>query len=193
MSAVLTVGPIPKENWSDYENEEHYEIIDGIRLELSPMSAASSGLASQLSYHVNRYGIEHELGRAFSELLVHLPLPVERNRRPDVIMVPYSRWAKGRALPDTNAWDVLPDLAVEVNSPSDFVEELWQKIDEYFQAGVRLVWVISPRLQQVHVYETSRQIRVLTRDDTLDGGIVLPGFQLPLAELFPEEIAPPSV
>ncbi len=64
------------------------------------------------------------------------------------------------------------------------------KVQEYFQAGVRLVWVVYPTQALVHVYESfTGPIRVLTRQDDLDGGAVLPGFRLPLKEIFVEETA----
>ncbi len=59
-----------------------------------------------------------------------------------------------------------------------------EKVAEYFVAGVTVVWVIYPKCQQVHVYESLTDVRGLTRADDLDGGTVLPGFRLPLTELF---------
>ncbi len=79
--------------------------------------------------------------------------------------------------PTDNAWDVVPDLAVEVTSPTDFAEDQLQKVAEYFQAGVRLVWVVYPDQRCIHVYEAWNRIRVVTEADTLDGGVVLPGFR----------------
>ncbi len=97
------------------------------------------------------------------------------------------RWPKDRPIPgEGNAWDVVPDLAVEVVSPNDNAEELLIKADEYFRAGVRMVWIVYPRQRLVFVYESLTQVRGLTRADVLDGGAVLPGFRLPLQELFPE-------
>ena len=58
------------------------------------------------------------------------------------------------------------------------------KIEEYFQAGVRLVSVVFPAHRIVYVYESSVEVRVLTESDTLDGGNVLPGFRLRLDRLF---------
>ena len=90
-----------------------------------------------------------------------------------------------------NAWDVVPDLVIEVTSPHDLVEESLQKIDEYFQVGVQFVWVVYPELRRVYVYESPKEIRVLADDDTLDGGTVLPGFQLRVDSLF-DPVAPAS-
>ena len=80
----------------------------------------------------------------------------------------------------------MPDAAIEVISPSDMIEDLLVKLDEYFRAGVRLAWVVFPQQQLVYVYESFTQIRVLTRADTLEGGAVVPGFRLALSELFPQ-------
>ena len=121
------------------------------------------------------------------EMLFHLPEPLDRNRRPDVAYVSPDRWPRDRALPEeANAWDVVPNLAVEVVSPNDMAEDLQEKIAEYFQAGVQLVWVIYPRRGLVHAYESLTQIRCLTRGDELNGGVVLPGFRLQLRQLFPD-------
>jgi Uma2 family endonuclease len=132
-----------------------------------------------------------DVGQAVTEVLFHLPLPKERDRRPDAAFVNFQRWAKGRPMPGKeNAWHVVPNLAVEVVSPHDFAEELLEKIEEYFRAGVQLVWVVYPRQQLVHVYESINQIRVVTRTGELDGGVVLPDFRLPLPEIFREETTP---
>lgn len=164
-----------------------YEIVNGQRVELPPMSIYAVRVASRLMGKLNEFGLTNNLGEGICEGLFHLPLPVARNRRPDVAFVSFDRWPADRPLSETdNAWDVAPDLAVEVVSPGDLVDELMTKIEEYFQAGVRLVWVIYPRQRLIHVYETPTHIRALIRTDTLDGGKVLPGFQLPLASLFQE-------
>ena len=83
-----------------------------------------------------------------------------------------------------------PRLAIEVVSPTNLAEDLLAKVDEYFQAGVRQVWVVYPAAARVHVHESPTQIRVLGRGDELDGGPLLPGFRLPLAELFEAEAEP---
>lgn len=186
MSAAEVLTPLPKIVHDDLDNHDHYEIVDGQRVELPPMSADSQALANRLTRHLSNFGIAQDIGEAYSEMLFKLPLPIDRNRKPDIAFVPYSRWAKYRPLPSTNAWDVLPDLCVEVISPNDMAEEIETKINEYFQSGVKLVWVTYPRHERIYVYDSISQVRCLTRSDTLDGGSVLPGFALPLSELFPQ-------
>jgi Uma2 family endonuclease len=77
-----------------------------------------------------------------------------------------------------------PDLAVEIVSPSNRAAELQERVLDYFDAGIRLVWVIDPSSSTVTVYRAHADIRLLRGDDELDGGDVLPGFRLPLGELF---------
>src|SRR4029077_15446941 len=127
------------------------------------------------------------LGHTVCHALFRLPLPIDRQRRPAVAFVAYDRWAKGRRLSESdNAWDVLPNLAVEVISPTDLAEDVQEKVAEYFRAGVTLVWVVYPRTCQAHVYESLWSIRVLSRTDELNGNAVITGFRLPLTELFLE-------
>ncbi|MBX9623925.1 MAG: Uma2 family endonuclease [Gemmataceae bacterium] len=189
MSAAEVLTPMPRLADRDPADRDHYEVIDGVPVELPPMSTDSQVLASRLVRHLGNHGADHDLGEAVSETLFKLPLPVDRNRRPDVAFVPYSRAPRNARLPSTSGWEVLPDLCVEVVSPTDTADEIMDKVREYFQAGVRLVWVFYPRHDLVHVYESLTAVRGLNRADDLDGGAVLPGFRLPLTELFP---APPA-
>jgi Uma2 family endonuclease len=67
-----------------------------------------------------------------------------------------------------------------------------QKLREYFSAGVRLVWYVDPALQEIHVYTAPDQREVLTADHLLRGGEVLPGFTLPVRQLFAEPTEGPD-
>jgi Uma2 family endonuclease len=191
MNAVTALEPAKPPVSPTRDDEALYEIIDGQKVELPPMSIRASRVASRLHGWLNPFCRDHNLGEAVMEALFHLPLPQDRNWRPDLAFVSAQRLAQASAQPeDDNAWDVLPDLAVEVISPTELADDLMEKIEEFFQAGARLVWVIYPRRRLVHVYESLTQIRGLTQNDALDGGAVLPGFQLPLANLFPTSPPP---
>lgn len=76
-----------------------------------------------------------------------------------------------------------PDLAVEVVSPSDRMDKLMVKVMNFVAVGT-LVWVVYPRLQEIHVYAPGQTVRQLGLDDTLTGDELLPGFELPVRELF---------
>jgi Uma2 family endonuclease len=80
--------------------------------------------------------------------------------------------------------DLVPDLVVEVLSEGNTPREMEQKLQEYFTAGVRLVWYVVPARQEVHVYTAPDQYEILTTDHHLHGGETLPGFTLPVRRLF---------
>ncbi len=168
-------------------DDELFEVIDGQRVRIPPMAAFAVWIASRLSRYLGNFA-EENLGRVLTEALFHLPTPINRDRRPPVAFVSYQRWAKERPVPRLgNAWNVVPNLATEVVSPSDSAEELDDKISEYFRAGVQLVWVVYPSQSKIHVYSSpTHPITVLSRSDILDGGTAVSGFRLPLAELFTE-------
>ena len=186
MNAAEVLTPLPRVVRDEPGGDDLYEIIDGVRVEMSPMSSRSTAVAVDIARLLSNYGLANNLGKAYTEMLLRLPLSRDRNRRPDVAFVPFTRWPRGKPEPDTNAWDVLPDLFVEVVSPRDEAEEIETKVGEYFEAGARLVWVVYPRHRAVYVYESAQLVRRLGRADALAADPVLPGFRLPLAELFPE-------
>ena len=144
-------------------------------------------IAFELARELGNFGESRGFGRAVMETLFHLPLPLDRNRRPDAAYVSFNRWPVTKVVPSTNAWDVLPEIVAEVISPSELVDEIFDKIEEYFRSGVDLVWAVYPKHRLVYVYESFTKVRILTHNDTLDGGLVLPGFQLPLSKLFVAE------
>src|SRR5262249_49692616 len=77
-----------------------------------------------------------------------------------------------------------PDLAVEVLSPSDRIADAMGKITMYLQAGVRLVWLVDPSARTVTIFRPDAALKLVGAGETLDGGDVLPGFSVPVAELF---------
>ena len=170
---------------SSGDDDELYEIIDGQRIGLPPIAFQSALLACRVAHQIGSFVDAHDLGFVVTHGLFDLALLADRRRRPKAAYVSYQRWPKDRAIPLTdNGLDVVPELVVEVVSPTDRIEELQEKIHDYFQAGVKLVWVVHPVLGVVHVYESLTAIRGLAPTDELDGGTVLPGFKLPIATLF---------
>jgi Uma2 family endonuclease len=77
-----------------------------------------------------------------------------------------------------------PDLAVEVLSPSNRWTDIRRKIDQYFAAGARMVWIVDPQSKSVTVHPSADRSQTIGHDASLDGGDVLPGLRLPVAELF---------
>jgi Uma2 family endonuclease len=106
-------------------------------------------------------------------------------RLPDLAFVSWDR-LPGRRLPDEPVPNVVPDLAVEVLSARNTPAEMARKRGEYFRAGVLLVWEIDPRARTARAYTSETAFTDLTAADALDGGAVLPGVAVPLADLFAE-------
>jgi Uma2 family endonuclease len=166
------------------QDEPLYEIVNGQRVDIPPMSAYATWIASRLHSRLGPYAEDRELGTSVTEMLFVLDAEHNLRRRPDVAFVSTARWPLDRALPETGDWDVVPDLAVEVISPHDVFKDVLAKVREYFHYGVQVVWVIAPEERQVYVYDAPTHVRILTGQDELTGGEVVPGFRLPLGQLF---------
>lgn len=163
-----------------------YEVIDGEAKEIPPMGFASNLIANRLMFALARaIGSPRDL--VVHEGLFVLPAPVNRRRRPDVAYVPAARvpasWPPPTSV-DPPAMDAVPALTVEVISPTDLIAEVEEKRREYFAVGVTVVLVVFPMFRAIHVYDSASTARVLTEADTMNLGNVIPGFSLPVADLF---------
>lgn len=79
-----------------------------------------------------------------------------------------------------------PDLAVEVKSPTDSKREMRQKAEDYLRFDTKMVWLVFPDERRVEVYVLDEDVQEFGIDDMLDGGDVLPGFSLPVRDIFPD-------
>jgi Uma2 family endonuclease len=174
-------------------DEVLYELINGQRVEMPPMSIRAATVAGRLYSLLNSFATPDHLGEAFIEMLIEIPLPedADRNRRPDVCFVSAAKLTEASPEnPDANAWEIVPDLAIEVTSPTDRAEVQREKVQEYLRLGVRCVWVVYPKLRLIDVYESSGATRTFGPDGILPGDPVLPGLEIRLDELF-RPIGPP--
>jgi Uma2 family endonuclease len=106
-----------------------------------------------------------------------------RLRAPDVSFMHHSQHVEDPLLTRMYA-DTAPALAVEVFSPGNTVPEIERKREEFFEAGTELFWVVYPERQEVEVWTGPQDVRVLRGEEILDGGTVLPGFAVKVADLF---------
>jgi Uma2 family endonuclease len=163
--------------------EAIYELVDGVLVEKG-MGKLESLLAGAIIAILRGFVLPQNLG------IITAPdgmirLTPTLFRAPDIAFISWGRIPGGQLSEDSLA-EVVPDLPVEVLSPSNTKKEMARKRREYFQSGVRLVWEVDPRARTVTVFESLDQSKVLDRSMILDGGDILPGFALPLAELFGE-------
>jgi len=168
---------------SSTSDEPLYEIINGERVDLPPMSILSNTVAGELYVELTLQLRSHRVGRATMEAMFILDEEANTRRRPDVAFVSAERWPLDRPIPETGDWNVVPDLAIEVASPNDILSDVVSKIGDYFGYGVREAWLVIPEEQQVYVYTSPTDIRILTSAQSLESPL-LPGLSIPLAAVF---------
>jgi Uma2 family endonuclease len=174
----------------DPDAAKFYEVVDGKIVENPPMGARESTLASFLLELMAPVARTRRLGRVVSETLFWIDRARKLKRRPDLAFVSAKRWSLKREVPATESWNVVPDLAVEVISKTNSANAVATKVDEYFQSGVSLVWVIYPATSKIYVYDSPTGVRILQVGDELDGEEVIPGFHVPLSTLFGRKKTP---
>ena len=160
-----------------------YELVEGELRRMSPAGHHHGRIGMVLALALGQYVRDKKIGSTYlAETGFKLKTNPDTVRAPDVSFI---RQERVEQIGNTEGfWPGAPDLAVEVNSPKDTVNEVEEKVQEWLSAGTRLVWVVSPKLRVVTVYRSLTDIVTLTEKDTLNGGEVVPGFQFPVADLF---------
>jgi Uma2 family endonuclease len=158
-----------------------YELVDGVLVE-KVMSTKEAQLALFLAADMLLHAEEHDLG-------IVLGADGALRLLPGLVRVPgisFLAWDRlpGGALPDEPIAGVVPDLAVEVLSEGNTRAEMERKLQDYFKAGVRLVWIIQPKTETAAAYTSPTKSRRVGKEQALEGGDVLPGFSQSLKELF---------
>ncbi len=126
---------------------------------------------------------QNRLGKAFDSS-TGFRLPSGGTRSPDLAWIEMERWEALTPAQRKKFLPLCPDFAVELVSETDEVEDVRQKMQEYLQNGLRLGWLINPKLRQVEIYRPNRDVEVLDSPTTLSGEDVLPGFVLDLEPIF---------
>ncbi len=158
------------------------EVIDGEIVE-KPMSAESTFLGGRLYGLLWSFAEESGAGTAVCEMMFVFDADGNQKRRPDVAFVAADRWPIGAIPPREGDWSIVPDIAIEVVSPNDYYRTVLDKVAEYFEYGVRQVWVVDPVRQLVSVYDALDAVRNIVAPATLETPLI-PGWSLPLAKLF---------
>jgi Uma2 family endonuclease len=159
------------------------ELIDGTLVEKT-MGWEESELALIIARLLSNFVAENRLGKVFGSDGM-FRLEPEHIRIPDVAFIRKERFV-GRTLSRGAFWELGCDLAVEVISPSNTRREMERKLEDYFAAGVQLVWYVYPKTREITVHSSLSQSQTLRGDDLLDGGTVLPGFAVTVEQIFAE-------
>ena len=160
-----------------------YELIDGELRRRAPVGGRHGAIGDRIQRRVGNHAEEHGLGQVFNADTIY-----SFQRDPDLGLRPDASFIRTERLPEDEQFDkpltVVPDLVIEVVSPNDKAGDIEEKIEKYRRFGVPLIWFLWPRRRAVTVYAVGQQTRELDEGDDLDGGDVLPGFRVEVADLF---------
>jgi Uma2 family endonuclease len=158
------------------------ELIKGELVYFMPTGHPHSFYEGNITIALGVFVQKHQLGRVLpGEVGIYTHRQPDTVRGADVAFISHERLAQVRS---KSFLDVCPELLVEIMSPDDTWFKLQDKLEEYFAVGAKLIWLVDPRGQRLHVYHSMTEIKILTMQDELTGSEVLPGFRVAVAELF---------
>lgn len=162
------------------DDDKQIEIVNG-NLEIKAMgSAKSGGVASRIGSEIWFFAKVNKLGRVYG---ADTAFTIGENERmPDVAFVAQNRIPK-TGEPEKK-WDIAPDLAIEVISPNDIYFKVLEKLENYFAAGVKQVWLVEPQFEKIKVYNSPGENVTFSKNDELICEQVLPDFRLKLTDIF---------
>jgi Uma2 family endonuclease len=175
------------EQFAELPDEGPYRLeLKRGRLVREPRPKQQHGLfVIELGSYLHEFVKERKLGRVMADVGTITERDPDTVRGPDILFVSTARM---QAYPSNSFLGMAPELCVEILSPSNRPKEMKEKVREYFGAGARHVWIVDPMRERVTVYRSVTDMRILTKTEQLDGGDVLPGFQLPLKQLFDQSL-----
>ncbi|HZF12492.1 MAG TPA: Uma2 family endonuclease [Thermoanaerobaculia bacterium] len=177
-------GTISGEELFHRPDLEPCELVEGRIVPAMPTGYFHGALEARLSARILGWAETSGRGRVLAgEVGIYIRRAPDTVRAADVLYISNERYARRGA---SGYLDVAPDLVVEVLSPDDRWSEVMEKLEDYFAAGVAVVWVVDPRLQQVFAYRSLATVEVLAKGQALTAPDLLPGFSLPLVDLFRE-------
>ena len=157
------------------------ELVDGALVEKG-MGYFESRLASILFAMIESWLAQNDIGYAMADGAM-TRLQHGLVRVPDACFIRWDR-VGSQEVPQDPICGIAPNLAIEIVSRTNTRAEIDRKRNEYFEAGVELVWIAYPTTITVEVWTTPRDCHITGIDDTLDGGTVLPGFTVSIREWF---------
>ena len=165
----------------DYGDLATFDMVDGWRVPRK-MSNVANWIASNLAIELNACLPDEDCGFVARSTILRLK-PHGRPWRADVAFIASDRFDL-RTAPEDDPWDAVPNLAVEVISPSNTVAEIEEKLEQYFAAGVELALVVSARVRRVTAYRSMKNVVVHDGSDVIDLAPALPGAALRLDDIY---------
>ena len=181
MSAVQQIYVTADELYAMPDDGFKYELVRGALVKMPPAGFEHGGVGvriiTRLDSHVSRVGLGQVVGPDTGYQLAE-----DHVLSPDVSFVSQER-LPASGLP-VGYFPGAPDLAVEVISPSERERHIVEKIDDYLSYGCKMVVVVRPRTRRIEVHVSGRETQILEPGDVLHGGDAVPGWQLPVADIF---------
>lgn len=163
--------------------DKHYELIEGELVEMPPAGIEHNNVEGAATVLLRLFVRERRLGRVLPGETGFYTRGNDRTvRAPDVVFISYDRLPADQ--PNPGYGRVIPELVIEVVSPNDRADKIEEKVQEWLDFGVLLVWVIYPQTQRIHVFQYGQQPVILRADDTITGDPALPGFSAVVREFF---------
>ncbi|MBI2186516.1 MAG: Uma2 family endonuclease [Acidobacteria bacterium] len=158
-----------------------YELVNGELRRMTPSGYPHGVIVMNVTAPLHQHVRKHGLGQ-----ICAAETGFRIGRNPDTVRAPDAAFVRSvrQGGQSEGFYEGAPDLAVEVLSPSDTVFEVEEKVAQWLRSGCTTVWVVNPRQRSVTVHNADGSVEVLTEADTLEGGELLPGFLLPVAEIF---------
>ncbi len=158
------------------------ELIEGKLIRMAPTGYAHGIVEMKLSKKLGRFVEEHDLGQVMTgEVGIFIRRNPDTIRAADVIFISKKRFEQ---LKSVTYLDVAPEIVVEIISPTDLLQEVTGKIDDYFSIGIDRVWIVDPIHGHATVFRSPTKAIRFADDEELEDQSILPGFKLKLSELF---------
>ena len=181
MSAIQQIHVTAEELYAMPEDGFKYEFVRGELVKMPPAGFEHGDIGMPVASHLHSHVISMGLGRVVASDTGY-QLAADHVLTPDVSFVSESR------LPASGSpegfFQGAPDLAVEVISPSEPEQHITQKFADYLRYGCKMVVLVRPRMRQVEVHLSGSETQILEPEDVLDGGTAVPGWRLPIVDIF---------
>ena len=160
-----------------------YELIKGVIYEMSPSGERHGFIAWKIGYIIGKYVQENKLG-----IITAAETGYKLSSEPDTVRAPDVAFKSNRKVQEGGITDgystVMPEIVVEVSSPSDSHGKVIKKVDLWLSSGVRQVWVVDPEEKNVIIYDEMGKHTIFENNDIIQVGEILPGFECKVNEIF---------
>lgn len=180
---MATTKLMTAEEFMQITEAGRFDLLYGELIRMSPAGGRQGEIAAQWVRALLNHADARQPGRVYTAEASFLLA-----RDPDVVMAPDAAFVRAERLPPpekrVSFLPLAPDVAVEIVSPSDRMPAVPRKVAAYLEHGTPLVFVVEPRRRTVTAHRADGSVRVYREGDEIDGGDVLPGFRLPVADVF---------